>query len=253
MIIVTSTEDDVTVTISGEEIEVLDVSDTLVFAECELKQIEGELVKDYPEGLRLQIRSEEGFKTYLFHELHVEKENTQVKVQFECHHPNKYWEGRYGLATFLDAIKTQVQHHPELSVTDIDLEDDWKRLVLAITVSDDEPIEKAIHNGAELIRKVITEAEIALSGIAWKKEYETNESLFCTEVLAPLLRRMGFLSVRYTHGNREYGKDFTFSEMTQFGDLRHFGLQAKAGDISGGVNAAVDEIIGQVKDGFEMP
>ncbi|OYW11293.1 MAG: hypothetical protein B7Z55_19530 [Planctomycetales bacterium 12-60-4] len=41
--------------------------------------------------------------------------------------------------------------------------------------------------------------------------------------------------------------------MTQFGDLRHFGLQAKAGDISGGVNAAVDEIIGQVKDGFEMP
>jgi hypothetical protein len=45
---------------------------------------------------------------------------------------------------------------------------------------------------------------------------------------------MGFLFVRYTHGKKEYGKDFTFSELTPFGDHRHSGLQAKAGDISGG-------------------
>src|SRR5690242_14945671 len=64
---------------------------------------------------------------------------------------------------------------------------------------------------------------------------------------------MGFLSVRYTHGVREYGKDFTFSELTLFGVMRHYGLQAKAGDVSSGVNSAIDELIGQADDAFKMP
>jgi hypothetical protein len=64
---------------------------------------------------------------------------------------------------------------------------------------------------------------------------------------------MGFLFVRYTHGKREYGKDFTFSELTPFGNYRHYGLQAKAGDVSGGVNAAIDELLGQIADAFAMP
>jgi hypothetical protein len=62
-----------------------------------------------------------------------------------------------------------------------------------------------------------------------------------------------FRSVRYTQGAREYGKDFTFSEMTPFGVLRHYGLQAKAGDVSGEVNSAVDELVGQADDAFKMP
>ncbi len=77
--------------------------------------------------------------------------------------------------------------------------------------------------------------------------------LFCREILEPLLRRMNFLFVRYTHGRKEYGKDFTFSENTSFGGLRHYGLQAKAGSVSGGVNAQIDELIGQVEDAFSMP
>lgn len=52
---------------------------------------------------------------------------------------------------------------------------------------------------------------------------------------------------------REYGKDFTFSELTTFGHHRHYGLQAKAGDVSGGVNASVDEWLGQIADAFAMP
>jgi hypothetical protein len=64
---------------------------------------------------------------------------------------------------------------------------------------------------------------------------------------------MGFVFVRYTHGKREYGKDFTFSEPTRFGQYRHYGLQAKAGDVSGGVNAVIDELLGQIADAFAMP
>jgi Restriction endonuclease len=97
------------------------------------------------------------------------------------------------------------------------------------------------------------EAEIALSRMQWKPEYAKDERAFCEEVLAPLLRRMKFMSVRYTQGAREYGKDFTFSELTPFGVLRHYGLQAKAGDVSGEVNSAIDELVGQADDAFKMP
>jgi hypothetical protein len=50
------------------------------------------------------------------------------------------------------------------------------------------------------------------------------------------------------HGVREYGKDFTFSELSLFSPLHHYGLQTKAEDISGEVNSAIDDIIGQAKD-----
>jgi hypothetical protein len=63
---------------------------------------------------------------------------------------------------------------------------------------------------------------------------------------------MGYIDVRYRHGTKEYGKDFTFSEQTKFGNLRHFGLQAKAGNLRGNVNADIDEIIGQLNDAFSM-
>ena len=87
----------------------------------------------------------------------------------------------------------------------------------------------------------------------WKDEDATNEDSFCRELLQPLLRRRGFVFVRYTHGKREYGKDFTFSEVTPFGDYRHYGLQAKAGDVKGGVNAVIDGRLGQIADAFSMP
>ena len=79
------------------------------------------------------------------------------------------------------------------------------------------PAYARLHEAAQTLKRMIREAEIALGGIRWKPEYETNERTFCTEILAPLLRRMGFLSVRYLQGAREYGKDFTFSELTPLG------------------------------------
>ena len=64
---------------------------------------------------------------------------------------------------------------------------------------------------------------------------------------------MDFLDVRYTHGTQEFGKDFTFSELTSFGNLRHFGMQVKTGNMNGKVNADIDEILGQIEDGFSIP
>jgi hypothetical protein len=244
---------DVAVLVNGREIEVQDADDHSVWAECDIHELGEETGVGFPAGVTINIHSEDGFGTFLFHEVNLSEDGNQLSLSFVCHHPNKYWEGRFGLATLLDAIQQQVKHHAPFAVSEIELEDDWKRLVLTTMIDPAGVLRNSISTAAEEVGQIIKEAEISLAGMVWKKEYEEDEALFCTEVLAPLLRRMGFLSVRYNHGVREYGKDFTFSEMTPFSDLRHYGLQAKAGDVSGGVNASIDEIIGQVNDAFAMP
>jgi hypothetical protein len=252
-IVVTVEDDDTWVGIGNTTLEVLDVSDDYVMAECDVAALSNATFQDFPKQLMLQIHSPDGFGTFLFHEAVVSSASDgKLAIEYICHHPNKYWEGIWGLATLLAAIQGQVLHTSQYALGEIELDDDWKRLTLKTLVTEG-PAPVCFNESAQALKRIIREAEIALGGIRWKPEYETNESAFCAEILAPLLRRMGFLSVRYLHGTREYGKDFTFSELTPFGYLRHYGLQAKAGDVSGEVNSAVDELIGQTTDAFSMP
>ncbi|NVM03975.1 MAG: hypothetical protein HWN67_16710 [Candidatus Helarchaeota archaeon] len=241
------------VLVNGKELEILDYNGAFIITEASLSELEDIQTIDFPDNLIIQVHSTDGFGTYLFHELHISKDGDGVCLKFFCHTPNKYWEGRWGLATFLDAIRKQAEYIDDIDVGSIELEDDWKRLSLLFSIEPSQNLTECIFSSAKQINSLIKEAEVALSGMSWKKEFETNEPLFCTEVLAPLLRRMGFISVRYRHGTKEYGKDFTFSELTPFGQLRHYGLQAKTGNVSGEVNSEIDEILGQMEDAFSMP
>ncbi|MYE50679.1 MAG: restriction endonuclease [Gammaproteobacteria bacterium] len=246
--------DDPSAFLGQTELEVMDVGeDGHVFAECDYAALAVASLERFPEGLSVRIHSSDGFGTFLFHEAVIFRgDSGELLADFMCVQPNKYWEGSWGLSTFLGAIKDQVAFFPDVSLTEIDVEDDWKRLTLRMLVGRGSAAE-ALNGAAIVLKKLIREAEVALAGIRWKSAYATDERAFCEEVLAPLLRRMQFLSVRYTHGVREYGRDFTFSELTRFGTIRHYGLQAKAGDVSGGVNSAIDEIVGQADDAYKMP
>jgi hypothetical protein len=253
MIEVCGNDDDLAVLISDKEVEILDAGDGHILAQCGLSDLAHEQSQPLPKGLVLEIQSEDGFGTFFFHDLDLSEAPHGMTMAFRCHTPNKYWEGKFGLATFIAAIREQVGHHDNWKVTQIELEDDWKGITLERTVAFGDPLEATIRAAASDLKFLIHAAEIALSGLPWSDEYTRNEDSFCREVLQPLLRRMGFLFVRYTHGKREYGKDFTFSELTPFGHYRHYGLQAKAGDVSGGVNASIDELLGQIADAFAMP
>lgn len=246
-------EDDYTVLIAGKEFDLLDAGEDYVLVECELDELNHVTTPSFPEKLTIQIQSSEGFGTYFFQELRLTGDIGGIHLDFVCHTPNKYWEGRFGLAAFLKAMSGQVRHYENLKVESLETEDDWKGITIRRTMALGEPILPAINGAAQDLGKLLKTAEIALGGLEWKIEYETDEELYCKEVLLPLLRRMGFLFVRYTHGRREYGKDFTFPEFTPFGNHRHYGLQAKAGNISGGVNSQIDELIGQLEDAFSMP
>jgi hypothetical protein len=115
-------------------------------------------------------------------------------------------------------------------------------------------LRELIERSVDVLNSMAQETEICLAGgPTWKVEYESDEKLFCEEVLAPLLRKMGFASVRYVHGVKEFGRDFIFSAPTKSGEMQYYGLQAKAGNISGGVNSEIGELLGQIEDAFQMP
>ena len=111
----------------------------------------------------------------------------------------------------------QAEHHENWTITQIELEDDWKGITIERVVAIGDPLLGSIESAAADLKVLLHAAEVALSGLPWKDDYTTDEDSFCRELVYPLLRRMGFLFVRYTHGKKEYGKDFTFSEATPFG------------------------------------
>ena len=82
-----------------------------------------------------------------------------------------------------------------------------------------------------------------------------------------LLQQMHFKDISNKHGHWEFGKDFTFTEITNFGLHRYYAIQAKAGHISGAVNpqaytklpdgkkikvTPLEEIFAQLDDAFAV-
>ncbi|MFZ6024807.1 MAG: restriction endonuclease [Bacteroidota bacterium] len=255
---VIDTENDF-LSIDGNKFELIEVEvagNKYLICETELKALQSVnlSVFDYPINLTIDVDDETGFDTYLFHKLSISKSNNFMVFDFECSQPNKYWEGTWGLSTFLAALSDSVKTDGSATVELMYLDGDWKELTIRFVTDKNFNFKSQIEEYSTILKRLIRDTELTLAGGAvWRKEYETTESLFCTEILYPLLRKMGYIDVRYTHGKKEYGKDFTFSEQTKFGNLRHFGLQAKAGNLRGNVNADIDEIIGQLNDAFGMP
>jgi hypothetical protein len=253
MIRVTGDECNMSVWINNKELPIVDQGEDRIWAECTLGDLHDETVDSFPESLWLSVHSEDGFGTYLFYDIDILWHRDGAALDFNCRQPNKYWNEHFGLSTFISAIQDQVAFLNDWEVSHIDLEDDYKSISLRHIIPSGCRIHDSVVVAADQVKAIMRWAEVALSGLKWEKLYETDEAAFCGEVLYPLLLRMEFCFVRYRHGTKEYGKDFTFSEPTRFGNLRHYGLQAKAGNISGEVNSEIDKLLGQVTDAFGMP
>lgn len=127
------------------------------------------------------------------------------------------------------------------------------KLTIGFSCPSDNSIIEEINRSYGVLSKIGEEVERQLKHDFWNPDFHTNEKLFSTELILPLLRKMGFIDVVYNHGKKEYGKDFTFSEVDRFGRMINYGLQVKAGDMSGKVNSPIEEILGQLEDAFCMP
>ena len=114
-------------------------------------------------------------------------------------------------------------------------------------------IKETIKKVQKYISKVCDKILEDFNSLYWEIEFEKNEEVFSKRFILPLLRRMKFTDVHYNHGRREYGKDFTFSEINKFGQVINHAIQVKKGDVSGRANSQIDELIAQIEDAFTMP
>lgn len=114
-------------------------------------------------------------------------------------------------------------------------------------------IEILIKEALIVLNSILDRAKDELSGFTWNDSYEHNESTFTRDLVVPLLRKLGFKDVQYTHGVNEFGRDIVFSKINEFNEKIYSAVQVKAGNISGKVRGEIDEIIQQLDDAFSMP
>lgn len=105
----------------------------------------------------------------------------------------------------------------------------------------------------EELTKIVNLTIRKLDNIHWIEEYSKNEVLFQKEFLGPLFRRMNFTEVIYTHGPREYGKDYVLSEIDKFGNVLYTAIQAKSGDIRSSDNKLIEKLVSQATSSFKIP
>lgn len=113
-----------------------------------------------------------------------------------------------------------------------------------------ESVYKYCHNFCQQIEKLV---EQKIKGCYWQKEFETDEMLFCHMYLTPFFRRMGFENVIFNHGNKEFGKDYILVITNIFGEKEYYGVQVKAGNMSGAATSDIMEISNQINMAFKVP
>lgn len=80
-----------------------------------------------------------------------------------------------------------------------------------------------------------------------------NEDQYTNEIIIPLLKHMGFIEVRYNHGAQEFGKDVLFAEFDRFGNKKYHAAQIKVGNIAGGNNKRINDLVDHIINAFEIP
>ena len=83
-------------------------------------------------------------------------------------------------------------------------------------------------------------------------EQFSDEALFRQNFVRPLLNKLGFFLVADYHGQREFGKDFVFSELHRFGGIRHYAAQVKHMRTIG-LGKTVDELVTDMNQAFANP
>lgn len=182
--------------------------------------------------------------------------NNAVQVDFEDGGTRKYWDGFVGFMPYMEAKRDLVKER-ETEIGDIkfDRYDDdgawiWLSYSAIITADD---LTTVIQLAEQIVEEIEGAAEIKLDQSIFDMDSLNDEKAFTLRVVLPVLRKLGFINVKYNHGTREYGKDIIFARNTEFFELEHWGAQVKYGNVSGKAGSEIDTIISQADDAFKMP
>lgn len=182
------------------------------------------------------------------HEFHVWYDETITR---------KYWDGVVGLKLYMETKKGIIEERGrEIGDITLDYYDDDDGAYISLQYSADlkvDSMETLLVDIEQLYEEIEGATDIALGSPFQRIDKCEKENEFTIKILIPLFRKLGFVNVKYNHGNREFGKDITFARRTEFDEYEYYGVQVKYGDVSGGVHGDINELIVQAKDAFSMP
>ncbi len=180
----------------------------------------------------------------------------KARIFFEDFGTREYWDGDIGFKLYMETKKELIKER-EKEIRDVIFEsydDDGNYIHLGFSTEiESETFDSIINYAEQIISEIGGSVEIELGSTFKKIDKIKDEKEFALTILLPLIRKLGFPNIRYTHGNREFGKDITFSRHTEFDEYEFWGAQVKHGNISGGANAEIDNLIAQVDDAFKVP
>ena len=234
---------------------------------CYLEDMPDVLLLNIPENVKLLIASKQGLDPMLFTADNTlcELRRVENKVELKIEHfiDTTGWSGwKWSYQEWTTALEEQARQKDivcEVQFVERNEQQEASGIafVMSLNVVDEMILQMLIQEGLGRLSSIIDDTDLALKGgPLWDDEadkiYQKNEDAFCQEVLLKLLRQMKFENVRYIHGGDEFGRDFIFKEETSFFKTRYYGLQAKAGNISGEAGSLIDKILSQIEDAFSM-
>jgi hypothetical protein len=223
-------------------------------AEAQIEDLKGFNISAIPKGMSLLPLDD---RTIILEgEISSSKKYPGI-ANMDIHIYRKFWDHKFGVSQYLAAMKKAIEIRAKTArdVKFNELEDDGVHAFFRydILLSKDCPISEALTRFQQVVKEIEGHTERILDKAEIPSETLKDEPRYTTEVLLPLFRSMGFVDIQYNHGNREFGKDVTFSEIDKFGVKRNYGVQVKIGDISGHAGSDLDKIIAQIDDSFAMP
>ncbi len=179
----------------------------------------------------------------------------KVIVNFTDSGTRKYWDGDIGFKLHMETKRDIIQER-EKEIGDIkfdNYEDDGNYIFLEYSCEiETEKLDSVINFAEQLISEIDGAASITIGSPFKAIDDTNNEKEFTQSLVIPLLRKLGFVNVRYNHGKREFGQDVVFARRTEFEEYEFWGAQVKYGDISGGANSEIDTIISQIEDAMKI-
>jgi hypothetical protein len=223
------------------------------------EEMKGFNISSIPDGFYFcPIEKMEGAVRIVNFEGEISSDKEKIGIaSMDIHIYRKYWDHKFGATQYVTAMKkaVEIRNKTNKDVEFNEIEDDDAHVFFRydIFLLEDMPIDIAYQKFQEVVQEIEGHTERILEGEELSKEVLGDEPKFTMELLLPLFRNMGFIDVKYNHSKGEFGKDVTFSEIDKFGVRRNYGVQVKAGDLSGEAGAEIDKIIGQIDDAFKMP
>ena len=202
--------------------------------------------------------TEVAYEDEYFYQLNVNRFGEKLLLEFIKLGDEKGFYKDWSYAKFMETLNEVCNLLDYVYVNNFDKSEDdafFRAFFLSmlIDINDYKDFNSVYFKCGNLCRKLINITEQRLRGVWWDSAFEKDEMLFCKVFLAPYFNKVGFDKVIFNHGNKEYGKDFILETTNIFGNKEYYGVQVKAGNLSGSANTDIQEITNQIDMAFEVP